>query len=137
MGTIIPKNLIEGANNNSFFNRGSGLERDAQNESGKFEGLEEFARLEKRLGGFTDEQRAILEERAAGWRDLVKEQYTEKAAFDANNVPWFIAGPAGFNGSRYNKRLEASERKFETFEEKKKRYIKNTVLEKYTEMMKG
>ena len=50
--TIIPRNLIEGANNNSFFNRGSGLERDAQNESNRFEGCEEIKRLEKRLGGF-------------------------------------------------------------------------------------
>jgi len=127
METIIPKNIIEGANNNSFFERGSGMEREAQNESGKFEGLEDFARLEKRLGGFTDEQRGILKERAAGWRDLVKEQYTEKAAFNANNVPWYIAGPANYPAARYNKRLEASERKFETFEEKKQRYIKNTL----------
>ena len=29
METIIPKNLIEGANNNSFFDRGSGMEREA------------------------------------------------------------------------------------------------------------
>ena len=134
METIIPKNLIEGANNNSFFNRGSGLERDAQNESAYFESCDEIKKLYKILGSWTDEQAEILEERAAGWRDLVKEQYTEKASFNANNVPWFIAGPANYPAARYKKRLEASERKFETFEEKKQRYIKNTLemLEKAT-----
>ena len=125
--TIIPKHLIEGANNNSFFNRGSGLERDAQNESNRFEGCEEIKRLEKRLGGFTDDQKAIIAERNASWRALVKEQYTTQANFNATNTPWFIAGPAGFNNARYQKRLDAAENKYKDFEEKKERFIKNTI----------
>ena len=134
METIIPKNLIEGANNNSFFNRGSGLERDAQNESNRFEGCEEIKRLEKRLGGFTDEQKAIIAERDASWRALVKDQYVTQANFNASNTPWFIAGPAGFNNARYQKRLDAAENKYKDFEEKKERFIKNTLdmLEKAT-----
>lgn len=125
--TIIPRNLIEGANNNSFFNRGSGLERDAQNESNRFEGCEEIKRLEKRLGGFTDEQKAIIAEREASWRALVKEQYITQANFNASNTPWFIAGPANFNNRRYQKRLDAAENKFKEFEGKKERFIKNTI----------
>lgn len=125
--TIIPRNLIEGANNNSFFNRGSGLERDAQNESNRFEGCEEIKRLEKRLGGFTDEQKAIIAERDASWRALVKEQYVTQANFNASNVPWFIAGPANFNNRRYQKRLDAAENKYKEFEGKKERFIKNTI----------
>lgn len=50
--TIIPRNLIEGANNNSFFDRGSGLEREAQSESAAFETCDELKRLEKVYGGF-------------------------------------------------------------------------------------
>lgn len=125
--TIIPRNLIEGANNNSFFNRGSGLERDAQNESNRFEGCEEIKRLEKRLGGFTDEQKAIIAERDASWRALVKEQYVTQANFNASNTPWFIAGPANFNNRRYQKRLDAAENKYKEFEGKKERFIKNTI----------
>ena len=125
--TIIPRNLIEGANNNSFFNRGSGLERDAQNESNRFEGCEEIKRLEKRLGGFTDEQKAIIAERDASWRALVKEQYITQANFNASNTPWFIAGPANFNNRRYQKRLDAAENKYKEFEGKKERFIKNTI----------
>ena len=125
--TIIPKHLIEGANNNSFFDRGNGLERDAQNESNRFEGCEEIKRLEKRLGGFTDEQKAIIAERDASWRALVKEQYVTQANFNASNVPWFIAGPAKFNNSRYQKRLDAAENKYKEFEGKK--FYDNSIKE--------
>jgi hypothetical protein len=125
--TIIPRNLIEGANNNSFFNRGSGLERDAQNESAYFEGCDEIKRLEKRLGGFTDEQNALIAERSTSWKALVKEQYVTQANFNASNTPWFIAGPAGFNQSRYNKRLDAAMNKFNEYNDKKDRFIKNTI----------
>lgn len=127
METIIPQNLIDGANNNSFFNRGSGLERDAQNESNRFEGCEEIKRLEKRLGGFTDEQKALIADRSLSWKALVKEQYITQANFNASNTPWFIAGPAGFNNARYQKRLDAAENKYKDFEEKKERFIQNTI----------
>lgn len=125
--SIIPRNLIEGANNNSFFDRGSGLEREAQNESNRFEGCEEIKRLEKRLGGFTDEQKTIIADRDASWRALVKEQYVTQANFNASNTPWFIAGPANFNNRRYQKRLDAAENKYKEFEGKKERFIKNTI----------
>jgi hypothetical protein len=125
--TIIPRELIEGANNNSFFDRGSGLERDAQNESASFETCDELKRLEKIYGEFSDDQKAIVADRAASWRALVKEQYTAQASFQASNTPWFIAGPANYNSRRYNKRLDAAENKYKDFEEKKERFIKNTV----------
>lgn len=125
--TIIPKNLIDGANNNSFFDRGNGLERDAQNESNRFEGCEGIKRLEKRLGGFSAEQKAIIAERDASWRALVKEQYTALASFQASNTPWFIAGPANYNSRRYNQRLDAAENKYKDIEKKKERLINNTL----------
>ena len=58
--TIIPRELIEGANNNSFFDRGSGLERDAQNESASFETCDELKRLEKIYGEFSDAQKDVI-----------------------------------------------------------------------------
>ena len=125
--TIIPKNLIEGANNNSFFNRGSGLERDAQNASAYFDNAEEIKKLEKRLGGFTDEQQALLYDRSLSWKALVKEQYTAQAQFNASNVPWFIAGPANYNNRRYQKLLDAAENKYKEYNEKRQRFIKNTI----------
>ena len=125
--TIIPRELIEGANNNSFFDRGSGLERDAQAESASFETCDELKRLEKVYGEFSDDQKAIIADRAASWRALVKEQYTAQASFQASNTPWFIAGPANYNSRRYIKRLDAAETKYKDFEEKKERFIKNTV----------
>lgn len=125
--TIIPRNLIEGANNNSFFDRGSGLERDAQNESAYFEMCDELKELEKVFGGFSDAQKTIIADRAASWRALVKDQYTAQASFQASNTPWFIAGPANYNSSRYNKRCDAAMRKFEEFNDKKDRFIKNTI----------
>lgn len=125
--TIIPKHLIEGANNNSFFDRGNGLERDAQNQSAYFDNCDEIKRLEKRLGGFTDEQKALIADRSLSWKALVKEQYITQANFNASNTPWFIAGPAGFNNARYQKRLDAAENKYKDFEEKKERFIKNTI----------
>ena len=122
--TIIPRHLIEGANNNSFFDRGASLERDAQNESEHFVNCDEIRRLYRRLGCWTDEQAEILEERSEGWRALVKEQYTAQASFNASNTPWFIAGPANYNQSRYNKKCDAAMKKFQDFEEKKDRFIK-------------
>lgn len=127
MTTIIDKSLIEGANNNSFFDRGNALERDAQNESAYFDNCDEIKRLEKRLGGFTDEQEALLADRSLSWKALVKEQYNAQANFNASNTPWFIAGPAKYNQSRYNKRLDAAMNKYNDFEEKKQRFIKNTI----------
>lgn len=125
--TIIPRNLIEGANNNSFFDRGSGLERDAQIESKYFASCKEITKLFKLLGGWTEEQADLLEEREASWRALVKEQYTAQANFNASNTPWFIAGPAKYNQSRYNRKCDSAMRKFEEFNDKKDRFIKNTV----------
>lgn len=125
--TIIPKNLIEGANNNSFFDRGNSLERDAQNESAYFDGCDEIKSLEKRLGGFNEEQQALLAERSSSWKALVKEQYTAQANFNASNTPWFIAGPAKYNQSRYNRKCDAAMKKFEDFNDKKDRFIKNTI----------
>lgn len=125
--SIIPRNLIEGANNNSFFDRGSGLEREAQSESASFETCDELKRLEKVYGGFSDAQKAIIADRAASWRALVKDQYTAQASFQASNTPWFIAGPANYNSSRYNKRCDAAMRKFDEFNDKKDRFIKNTL----------
>jgi hypothetical protein len=127
METIIPQNLIEGANNNSFFDRGSGLERDAQNESAYFANCDEIKKLYKILGSWTEEQAEILEEREQSWRALVKEQYVTQANFNASNTPWFIAGPANFNNRRYQKRLDAAENKYKEFEGKKERFIKNTI----------
>lgn len=127
MTTIIDKSLIEGANNNSFFDRGNALERDAQNESAYFDNCDEIKSLEKRLGGFTDEQEALLADRSLSWKALVKDQYTAQANFNASNTPWFIAGPANYNQSRYNKRCDSARRKFEDYEEKKERFIKNTI----------
>ena len=127
MTTIIDKGLIEGANNNSFFDRGNMLERDAQNESAYFDNCDEIKSLEKRIGGFSDEQEALLADRSLSWKALVKEQYNTQASFNASNTPWFIAGPAKFNQSRYNKRLDAAMNKYSDFEEKKQRFIKNTI----------
>lgn len=122
--TIINESLVKQANDNSFFNRGDGLERDAQIETNSFR--QNFTDLEKRIGPFNERQLEILEERESGWRGLVAEQYNDMASFQANNVPWFIAGPAKFNQGRYNKRLDAAMNRFKDKDEKKERFIKNT-----------
>jgi len=123
--TIVNPELIKGANNNSFFDRGSGLERDAQNATNSF--MENFEGLEKRIGPFNDEQRRILDDRKAGWAALVAEQYNGMASFQANNVPWYIAGPAKYNSDRYNRKCDAAVKKFGDYDEKRERYIKNTA----------
>ncbi|SHL03426.1 hypothetical protein [Fibrobacter sp. UWH4] len=122
--TIINETLIELANDNSFFNRGNGLERDAQVATNSFR--ENFTDLEKRIGAFNERQREILDEREAGWRELVAEQYNDMANFEASNVPWHIAGPANYNFNRYNKRLDAAMNRFQEKDEKRERFIKNT-----------
>lgn len=122
--SIINENLIREANNNSFFNRGNGLERDAQNESNSF--MDNFKSLERRLGQFSEAQLQILKEREEGWKALVSAQYNDMASFEANNASWVVAGPAKYNFSRYNKRMDAAMNRFKEKDEKKERFIENT-----------
>lgn len=121
---IIDEKNIKRANDNSFFDKGKALEREAQGVCDGFR--KNFEELEKKLGGFSEEQEKILAERETGFRQLVSEQYNELASFHASNVPWYVAGPAGYNGARYNKKHDSAMRKFSEKEEKRERFIENT-----------
>lgn len=121
---IINEELVKRANDNSMFNRGTLLEKEAFSEANSFRSKLEH--VVKRIGGLNERQNEILLEREAGWRELVASQYNDRASFEANNVSWVVAGPANYNSKRYLKRLDAMENRFSDVEAKKSRYLKNT-----------
>lgn len=121
---IINEELVKRANDNSMFNRGTILENEAFSEANSFRSKLEH--VVKRLGGLNERQSEIMDEREAGWRELVASQYNDRASFEANNVSWVVAGPANYNSKRYLKRLDAMENRFSDVEAKKSRYLKNT-----------
>ena len=102
---IINEELVKRANDNSMFNRGTILEKEAVSEADSFRSKLEH--VVKKLGGLNERQSEIMQEREAGWREMVTSQYSDRASFEANNVSWVVAGPANYNSKRYLKRMDA------------------------------
>lgn len=73
------------------------------------------------------QQKEYFKERLASYAGLVGSSYNEMASKRLAAGPsWVVAGPAKYNTKRFNQKMEAERRAYETFEEKKEKFIKNT-----------
>lgn len=74
-----------------------------------------------------EQQKAYFQERINAYAGLVGSSYNEMASKRLAAGPsWAVAGPARYNTKRFNQKMEAERRAYETFEEKKEKFIKNT-----------
>lgn len=73
------------------------------------------------------QQKEYFQERINDYAGLVGDSYNEMASKRLAAGPsWAVAGPAKYNTKRFNQKMEAERRAYETFEEKKEKFIKNT-----------
>ena len=73
------------------------------------------------------QQKEYFRERLNAYAGLVGSSYNEMASKRLAAGPsWVVAGPAKYNTKRFNQKMEAERRAYETFEEKKEKFIKNT-----------
>ena len=73
------------------------------------------------------QQKEYFRERLNSFAGLVGSSYNEMASKRLSAGPsWIVAGPAKYNTKRFNQKMEAERRAYETFEEKKEKFIKNT-----------
>ena len=73
------------------------------------------------------QQKEYFQERILSYAGLVGDSYNEMASKRLAAGPsWAVAGPAKYNTKRFNQKMEAERRAYETFEEKKEKFIKNT-----------
>lgn len=74
-----------------------------------------------------EQQKSYFQERLNAYAGLVGSSYNEMASKRLAAGPsWVVAGPAKYNTKRFNQKMEAERRAYETFEEKKEKFIKNT-----------
>ena len=73
------------------------------------------------------QQKEYFRERLNAYAGLVGSSYNEMASKRLAAGPsWVVAGPAKYNTKRFNQKMEAERRAYETFAEKKDKFIKNT-----------
>lgn len=73
------------------------------------------------------QQKEYFRGRLNSYAGLVESSYNEMASKRLAAGPsWVVAGPAKYNTKRFNQKMEAERRAYETFEEKKEKFIKNT-----------
>ena len=70
------------------------------------------------------QQKEYFRERLSSYAGLVGSSYNEMASKRLAAGPsWVVAGPAKYNTKRFNQKMEAERRAYETFEEKKDKFI--------------
>ncbi len=113
---------IRRANNQSMFNAGDTIAKDAQREYRA--GLSEmFGDIESP----NPVQEAIMQDRAEQWRELCEKSFNDETARRASWVPWTVSGPANYPAARMNKRADAAMKAADEWGEKRRRFIDNTV----------
>ena len=114
------QDLIRRCNDNSQFNSGSVLEREA---------IGAFARFDIEFGGaemLTEEQIAFIKRRYSEFKKLVEEAYNNQLANRAEFVPWNVAGRANYPFEKMNKKADRNMTKSLEWSEKINRFIENT-----------
>ena len=111
---------ISSANNQSHFDAGSGIAREAQEVYA--DGLRTFAHQ----ASWTDEQKAYADQRAVEWRALVSKAYNEQLQRRAAFVPVNVAGPANYPAARMQKRVDMIFKKSREWSDKMQRFQDNT-----------
>lgn len=112
---------VKRSNDNSMFgHRGDVAVQDAQYQLNSF--IEHF----RGDGTYNDDQIEYLTEREMQYADLISKATNDMVAREAKNVSWVVAGPAKYNFEKYSKNMDVMFNKMQEFEDKKKRFIKNT-----------
>lgn len=115
------KSNIEHANNASMFEAGDAIARDAERVY--------RAGLQKMFEGVTDpneRQAAIIETRAASWRELCEKSFNEALSRRASWVPWTVSGPANYPAKRMNARADKAIQVSQEWSTKRAAFIENT-----------
>lgn len=74
-----------------------------------------------------EQQKEYFQERLNAYAGLVGDSYNEMANKRLSAGPsWAVAGPAKFNTKRFQQKMDSEMRSYETFTEKKDKFIKNT-----------
>ncbi|MEG1433057.1 hypothetical protein [Eubacterium sp.] len=120
MLTINQKNVKRSNDNSMFGHRGDVAVQDAKYQLNSF--IEHFCGD----GTYNDDQIEYIREREAQYADLISKATNDMIAREADNVSWVVAGPAKYNFEKYNKKMDIMFNKMQEFEDKKKRFIKNT-----------
>lgn len=113
-------NLISRCNNNSHFEAGNTIVREAKRTFFRF--YEMFEALEE----LTPEQKELIESRKQDFKSLVQTAYTEELRRRAEYVPVSVAGPARYPATKMEKRVDKlMERRCE-WGEKIEHFLENT-----------
>ena len=112
---------IASANNQSMFDAGSAIARDAERTYRS--GLQEMRDAVKDPN---ERQAAILDARAESWRELCEKSFNEELARRASWVPWTVCGPANYNARKMNTRADKALDVAREWSAKRAAFIENT-----------
>ena len=112
---------VERINENSMLgNAGNVYQHDVRVEMENFKNKFNYNNM-------NPQQKAYFKERVADYSSLVGSSYNEMASKRLSAGPsWVVAGPAKYNTKRFQQKTDSERRAYETFSEKKEKFIKNT-----------
>ena len=116
------RQTISTANNQSMFNAGDVIEKEAQRVYRV--GLEKIYSAAENPN---PEQERIIQERAASWRELCTKSFNDELSRRASWVPWSVCGPANYPAAKMNKRADRAIEAASEWDEKRIRFIDNTI----------
>lgn len=119
------KELVNRVNNQTMFDRGTIIERDANQEYESF--VSRYNRTD-----YNNEQSNIIEKRKNVFKDFLKQSYDEYLSIASNHVSVMVAGPANYNSKKYDKIADRMMNKQKDIEEKINKFYDNT-----DKMLKG
>lgn len=124
LSTPIPKidaNVTQRINDISMSGRGGETyQHDVNVEMKDFRDMFDTSKM-------NEQQKEYFQERLNSYASLVGSSYGEMASKRLSAGPsWVVAGPAKYNNKRYNQKMDSERRAYETFTEKKDKFIKNT-----------
>ena len=114
------KDLIHTCNNNSQFNSGNILEKEALETYNRFDEI--FSR-----DGLTDKQITFLEDRKLKYKELIEEAYNNMLSNRAKFVPWNVSGRANYPADKMSGIADRNMEKSIEWSGKINRFIENTI----------
>lgn len=130
------ENLVNSVNNRTMYNRGTHIQDSANYEYNKF--VEHYSNKD-----YNNTQLEMLEKRKVVFKDFLTKSYNEILSISSNHVSVMVAGPSGYNATKYNKianrimekqnEIDSKINRFYDNTDKmlKNAYSKNEILEKY------
>lgn len=112
--------LISRCNNNSHFEAGGNIVKDAKRTYFRF--YERFESLEE----LAPRQKEFIQSRKQDFKDLVQTAYTEELSRRADYVPVTVAGPARYPADKMEKRVDKLMERRSEWGEKIERFLENT-----------